>query len=135
MISHKSDRHMPDKGASIMQMRPKAGEGSPEWYAPNRDLLHKLPKWLSQAMKRLETGETNELEAATKVSQGMATFINKVTRGDLAGKQEDVKALLTELKEDPEAYASISMAVMTHMLWLYWEFAGDVSLRKEGPLK
>jgi hypothetical protein len=143
MISHNAERN-PALGGSVsfMQMRPKAGEGSPEWYAPNRDLLHQFPKWLSQALKRLDSsnpvgdGEgALEVEGAKSLSKELANFINAVSRGDLAGKPEEVKALLTELKSNEEVHASLAAAVLTHLLWTYWEFAGDVSLRKEGPLK
>lgn len=138
LMDHKADRKPPE-GTSFSQMRPKAGEGSPEWYAPNRDLLHKFPSWLVAALQRFEdvgNNSTEQDEFLKAFSKELGGTVNKVCQGDFAGKSEDLRNTIRELgNKYPAMYGAVGSALLTEMLWRFWEFAGDVSLRQEGPIK
>lgn len=137
MVNHSTERLQPEGKGRIMQVRPKAGEGSPNWYAPNRDLLHQFPKWITGALARLNAKDlTEELgEDLGKMAKELAATINMVSAGDLAGNPEGMEERIKLVLTDSKIQAVVGSALLTHLLWKYWEFAGDVSLRQEGPLE
>jgi hypothetical protein len=129
---------MEEPPKSLSQIRPKTGDGSPVWYAPHRDLLHQFPSWITGALQRFDGVEVRE-EKLEKVRAGckeLATLINAICEGKAAGKPEMIENLLYRMAtNNPEAYQEIGAAVLTHLLWKFWQYAGDVSLRQEGPIK
>ena len=113
----------PKKDKSFMQVRPKAGEGSPAWYSPERDLVHNFPNWIMASLRRFEEFEPEDAEGVEALDAcGVCA----------AGKKDDLQAAIKELQDkNPEAFASVSSMFSTYLWWKFWEFAGDVSLRKD----
>jgi hypothetical protein len=121
----------------FMQIRPKNSSGAPEWYAPNRDMLHQFPYWIKHGLERFDKMELSEEDQAALGTQckALAGIINGICRGDYAKQQEKLHDELSKLQaSDPEAFASIGGMVLTHMMYRFWHFAGEASMRKEDPI-
>jgi hypothetical protein len=118
----------------FMQIRPKNTGGAPDWYAPQRDMLHQFPYWIKHALERFDKMELSEEDQAALSTQckELAGIINGICKGDYAGQEEKLHDALNRLQaSDSEAFASIGGMVLVHMLYRFWHFAGEASMRRE----
>ena len=122
-----------EKGFS--QVRPRSGDGSPAWYAPQRDVLHNFSTWMRLSLTRFDGCPPEEQQKVLESVKALAALTNLMYEGKLAGKPEELEKIIEHMQKDMAGYESGGSAFLTTMLWKFWQFAGEVSLRQEGPIK
>lgn len=122
-----------EKGFS--QVRPRSGDGSPAWYAPQRDVLHNFSTWMRLSLTRFDNCSPEEQQKVMETVKSLAALTNALYEGKFAGKPEELEKMLEHMQKDMAGYEAVGAAFMTTMLWKFWQFAGEVSLRQEGPIK